>query len=204
MDQSVGPADGTDVVGGGVSPLSVATDPRVLLASLCYVAIISSYMTLSTFVTAYFDELGVVGPLNALVLGTATVGRGLGGSAVFRLPVGDEGVIGGATGVALAGLLLLAGGSSGPLLVALPFVVMLAVSVPFGAVYNVAASATDAEGTALATVVAVGNLAALAFPAITGTVRDATGGYDGAFVLLGALNALAVGAAVTLSRRRRQ
>ncbi|MBV0903175.1 MFS transporter [Haloarcula salina] len=186
-----------------VSPLSVVTDRRVLLASLCYVAIISSYMTLSTFVTAYFEELGVLGPLNALVLGTASVGRGLGGSAVFWLPLDDEGVIGGSTGVAFAGFLLLAGGSSGLLLVGLPFVVMLAVSVPFGAVYNVAASATNAEGTALATVVALGNVAALAFPPITGAVRDVTGGYDGAFVLLGALNALAVVAAVTLARRSR-
>lgn len=189
---------------GGVSSVAVATDRRVMLASLCYVAIISSYMTLSTFVTAYFDELGVVGPLNALVLATATVGRGIGGNAVFRLPVGDTGVIGAATGVAFGGFVLLASGSSELLLVVLPFVVMLAVSVPFGAVYNVAASATNAEGTAIATVIAVGNVSALTLPAITGTVRDATGGYDGAFVLLGALNAVAVGAAVALSRRTRQ
>lgn len=196
-DRLTAPASSAD----DASPLAVATDRCVLLAALCYVAIISSYMTLSTFVTAYFDELGVVGPLNALVLGTATVGRTVGGSAVFRLPVRDAGVIGGATGVAVLGFLLLATGSRGPLLVALPFVVMLAVSVPFGAVYNVAASATNTEGVALALVVAVGNLAALALPAITGAVRDVTGGYGGAFALLGTLNALAVGAALLLQRR---
>jgi nitrate/nitrite transporter NarK len=80
---------------------------------------------------------------------------------------------------------------------------MLAVSVPFGAVYNVAASATDAEGVALATVVAIGNVAALSLPAITGTVRDATGGYGGAFALLAVLNGVAVVAAVALVRRSR-
>ena len=185
------------------SPFAVATNRGVLLAALCYVAIISSYITLSTFVTAYYDELGVVGPLNVMVLGTATVGRAVGGSAVFRLPVRDGGLIGGATGVAALGFLVLANGTQGPLLVALPFVVMLAVSVPFGAVYNVAASATDAEGVALATVVAVGNAAALVLPAITGAIRDLTAGYGGAFALLGALNAVAVGAAILLHRRSR-
>ena len=53
------------------SPFAVATNRGVLLAALCYVAIISSYITLSTVVTAYYDELGVVGPLNVMVLSGA-------------------------------------------------------------------------------------------------------------------------------------
>jgi nitrate/nitrite transporter NarK len=190
--------------GGDTPTLSVVTDPTVALASLCYVAVIGSYLTLSTFVTAYFAGLGVIGPLNALVLATATLGRAVGGSAVFRLPLSDVGVIGGAAAVAVAGFALLAGLPGGPLLVALPFVVMVAVSVPFGAVYNVAASTTAVEGTALATVVAVGNLVALVLPVVTGAIRDATGGYAGAFALLVGLNAVALAAALLLRRRARR
>jgi nitrate/nitrite transporter NarK len=114
------------------------------------------------------------------------------------------GVIGGAAAVAVAGFALLAGLPGGPLLVALPFVVMVAVSVPFGAVYNVAASTTAVEGTALATVVAVGNLVALVLPVVTGAIRDATGGYAGAFALLVGLNAVALAAALLLRRRARR
>jgi nitrate/nitrite transporter NarK len=77
---------------------------------------------------------------------------------------------------------------------------MLAVSLPFGAIYNVAADATTAEGSALATVIAVGNFAALVLPVVTGSIRDATGGYEGAFMLLLGLNVLAVGAAVLITR----
>jgi predicted MFS family arabinose efflux permease len=195
-----GPSTGGPSVGSAdESALSTVTDRTVLLASLFYVAIIGSYMTLSTFVTAYFEELGVVGPLNALVLVTASAGRALGGAAVHRLPGGDAGLVGGATALAVLGFVGLSAGLTGAVLVALPLVVMLAVSVPFGAVYNVAATATDREGVALATVIAVGNVAALTLPAVTGAVRDATGGYRGAFVLLGLLNALALGGAVVLS-----
>lgn len=196
-DQSTGPR----AADSGTPTLSVVTDPAVALASLCYVAVIGSYLTLSTFVTAYFAGLGVVGPLNALVLGTATLGRAAGGSAVFRLPLSDVGVIGAAAAVAVAGFALLAGLSGGPLLVVLPFVVMVAVSVPFGAIYNVAAGATAAQGAALATVVAVGNLAALALPVVTGAIRDTTGDYGGAFALLVGLNAVALVAALGLRRQ---
>jgi len=77
------------------------------------------------------------------------------------------------------------------------------VSVPFGAVYNLAAGATDADGTAIATVVAVGNVAALVLPPITGTIRETTGSYAGAFLVLGALNAVAAAATYyTVIRRR--
>jgi len=195
-----GPSTGGPSVGSAdESALSTVTDRTVLLASLFYVAIIGSYMTLSTFVTAYFEELGVVGPLNALVLVTASAGRALGGAAVHRLPGGDAGLVGGATALAVLGFVGLSAGLTGAVLVALPLVVMLAVSVPFGAVYNVAATATDREGVALATVIAVGNVAAVYNVAATATDRDATGGYRGAFVLLGLLNALALGGAVVLS-----
>jgi cyanate permease len=77
---------------------------------------------------------------------------------------------------------------------------MLAVSVPFGAIYNVAAGATAAEGSALAMVIAVGNLVALVLPVVTGSIRDATGGYEGAFMILVGLNTLAIGAAVLITR----
>lgn len=185
------------------SPLSTVTDRTVLLASLCYVAIISSYMTLSTFVTGYFEDLGITGPLNAVVMTTAFVGRAVGGDSVTRLPVGDAGLIAGGTGLAVLGFAALALGPPATALAALPVVVMLAVSVPFGAVYNVAATATSHEGVALATVIAVGNVAALVLPAVTGAIRDATGGYRGAFVLLGVLNGLAVTGAFALAGRDR-
>jgi len=179
---------------------SVLANPVVALASLCYVAAIGSYLTLSAFITAYFEDLGVVGPLNALVLGVATLGRAAGGSAVVGFRTTDPKIIAGASTAAALGFGALAAAPSGPLRVGLPLLVMLAVSLPFGAIYNVAADATAAEGSALATVIAVGNLVALLLPVVTGSVRDATGGYEGAFLLLVGLNALAVGAAVLITR----
>jgi predicted MFS family arabinose efflux permease len=187
----------------GVSSLrSVATSPVVLLASLCYVAIIASYITLSTFVTDYFRTLGVLGPLNAFVLVTASIGRSAGGVLVGRRLTSDTTLIGGAAlaaGLGLVGLVAL----DGLAVLVLPILVMLAVSVPFGAVFNVAADATADEATALALVVAAGNLAALVLPAVTGGLRDTTGSYDPGFLTLALLNALALGAALAISRRHR-
>lgn len=203
------------------SSFAVAMDPAVALASLCYVAVIGSYITISTFVTSYFEGLGVVGSANAAVLLLATVGRASGGVAVGRGAVGDARLIGGASLLGAGGLAALAvgvgtgdgvgvgvGAGTGVgvgagtiLVVALPLVVMFAVSVPFGAVYNVAADATASEGAALATVVAVGNVAALVLPAVTGTIRDATGEYRGGFAVLAVLNIVAVAAAAALGTR---
>ena len=187
------------------SALAAATDRTVVLASVCYVAVIGSYITISTFVTSYFEGLGVVGSANAAVLLLATVGRASGGVAVGRGAVGDARLIGGASFLGAVGLAALAVGvgaeTGAGLVVALPLVVMFAVSVPFGAVYNVAASATASEGAALAMVVAVGNVAALVLPAVTGTIRDATGEYGGGFALLATLNLVAVAAAAALGTR---
>lgn len=185
---------------GGPSLVSVATAPVVLLASVCYVAVIASYITLSTFVTDYFRTLGVLVPLNAFVLVTASVGRGTGGLLVGRRLTSDTTLIASAAlaaCVGLVGLVVL----DGPALVVLPVLVMLAVSVPFGAVYNVAADATVDESTALAMVIAVGNVAALVLPAITGALRDITGTYTPGFAVLAGLNLLAVGAALTIATR---
>ena len=201
------------------SAFAVATDRTVVLASVCYVAVIGSYITISTFVTSYFEGLGVVGSANAAVLLLATIGRASGGVAVGRGAVGDARLIGGASLLGTVGLAALAagvgsgtgvGGGVGAslgagtgttLVVALPLVVMFAVSVPFGAVYNVAADATASEGAAIATVVAVGNVAALVLPAVTGTIRDSTGEYGGGFALLAALNLAAAAAAAALGTR---
>ena len=46
--------------------------------------------------------------------------------------------------------------------------------------------------------VAAGNVAALAVPALTGALRDATGSYAGGFVVLAALNLVALGAVAVL------
>ncbi|SEO24588.1 Major Facilitator Superfamily protein [Halogranum amylolyticum] len=171
---------------------SVLTHPVVAVASLCYVAIISSYVTLSTFITAYYADLGVVAPLNAVVLVMATVGRTVGGTAVWTWPVSDEGLVAGSTAVAALGFGALAVGSGTTLVLVLPLLAMVAVSLPFGATYALAAAATDREGTAIATMVAAGNVAALVVPAVTGALRDVTGSYTGGFLLLAALNLLAL------------
>jgi nitrate/nitrite transporter NarK len=78
---------------------------------------------------------------------------------------------------------------------------MLAVSVPFGTTFAVTGRATDAEGTALAFVVACGNVAALVLPTVTGSLYDVTGGYAAGFGLLAAVNAVALVGTVALARR---
>ncbi|PHQ37401.1 MFS transporter [Halorubrum persicum] len=197
-DRLTGPSESASETAGG----SVLTNPVVILASLCYVAAIGSYLTLSAFITSYFEDLGVFGPLNALVLGVATLGRASGGSVVVRFPVTDPKIIAGASAVAVLGFGTLAAAPAGPLRVVLPLLVMLAVSLPFGAIYNVAADATASEGSALAMVIAIGNLVALVLPVVTGSIRDATGGYEGAFLVLVGLNTVAVGSAVLITRTR--
>jgi predicted MFS family arabinose efflux permease len=181
---------------------STARSPVVALASLCYVAIIASYITLSTFITAYAADLHVTGPLNVAVLLTATAGRASGGVAVFQFSLGDPWFIAGATTLAATSFAALALLGPSPLALLLPVAAMLAVSIPFGAVFNVAADATLHEGTAIAVVVAVGNVAALVLPAVTGALRDATGAYASGFALLAALNVVAVGAAALLGSKR--
>lgn len=188
--------------GDGPTPPAwvTATNRTVVLVAVVYVAIIGSYVTLSTFVTAFFDDLGVVGPLNALVLAGATAGRIAGGTVGQRSALSDVAIVTGSVAVAVAGFGALAAGPTGLLLLALPFVTMLAVSVPFGSVYNITAGATDAEGTALATVVAAGNVAALVLPPISGALREAFGDYRLAFALLAAVNVAALASAFALAR----
>jgi len=180
---------------------SVLVNPVVILASLCYIAAIGSYLTLSAFITSYFADIGIVGPVNVLVLGIATVGRGVGGSAAVSFPITDPNLILGASVAAVLGFGLLATAPAVPLRAGLPLIVMLAVSVPFGAIYNVAADATRSKGSALAMVIAVGNLVGLVLPVVTGSIRDVTGGYEGAFLLLVALNLLAFGSALLITGR---
>lgn len=181
---------------------AIPTTPTVLLASLCYVATLSGYVTLSTFITAYFDDLGVVGSLNAAVLLMATVGRTGGGLAAGEWSFDDERTVVAATLVAAAGFFALTV-TSGAALLALPFVTMVAVSGPFGAIFNLAADGAASEGQALSVVIAAGNFASLLLPALTGMIREATGGYTGAFLLLGGLNALAALATVAVLRSDR-
>jgi len=184
------PTAPTATAGGGPA-LSVLANPAVAAAALAYVAIIASYVTLSTFITAYVADLGLVGPLNVLVLLVATAGRA-GGGAVLPLVTSDRRLTAGSLAVATAGFGVLAVGPGPALVAGLPLVAMLAVTAPFGAVYTLAASATDMEGTAIAAVLAAGNLAAVVLPTVAGALRDATGGYGGGFGLLAAVNALAV------------
>lgn len=176
------------------------SDPVVLLAAICYVATLGAYVTLSTFVTAYFEELGIVGPLNALALFVASLGRASGGLFGSSSRVDDGRLIALTAGVGAVGLTGLAAGS-GAVLVVLPLVVLVAVCVPFGAIFKIAAVATRRDAAALALVVAAGNVAALLLPAITGAVRDATGGYEAAFLLMATLNGLAALAGVAITRR---
>ncbi|WP_416840040.1 MFS transporter [Haloferax sp. DFSO52] len=174
----------------------------VALASLCYVAIIASYITLSTFITSYAADLNVTGPLNVAVLLTATAGRATGGVAVFKFSIGDPWIIAGATTLATVCFAGLAALGPSPLTLMLPVAAMLAVSVPFGAVFTVASNATVHEGVAIAVVVAAGNFAALVLPAVTGALRDATGTYTSGFALLALLNVVAVGAAALLGTKQ--
>lgn len=194
-EQSTVPSDTT------ATESSVLVNPVVILASLCYIAAIGSYLTLSAFITSYFADIGIVGPVNVLVLGVATVGRGVGGSAAVSFPITDPNLIVGASVAAVLGFGLLATGPAVPLRAGLPLMVMLAVSLPFGAIYNIAADAAPSKGSALAMVIAVGNLVGLVLPVVTGSIRDVTGGYEGAFLLLVALNLLASGSALLITAR---
>ncbi|MFB6173254.1 MAG: nitrate/nitrite transporter [Halobacteriales archaeon] len=182
------------------SPFDVLRNPVVVAGSVCYAATLGSYITLSTFITAYFADLGVVGPLNAFVLVLATVGRGAGGVVSTRLSLSDERFTRLAAGVAAATFLamLLPGRA---IAVTLPLVAMVAVSLPFGSVYNFSAAATDYDGSALAFVIAVGNGAAAVLPAVTGYVRTVTGDYRLAFLLIAALNVVAALSLVLAVRR---
>lgn len=181
-------------------PSSPLFDRVVLLSAGCYVATLGAYVTLSTFVTAYFDDLGVEVPLNALALFAASLGRGSGGFAVTYPGVDDGRLIAATTGTAAAGLVALAFGEGIALLV-LPLVVLGAVSLPFGAIFKTAAVATRRDATALAVVIAAGNVGALVLPVLTGRLRDVTGTYDAAFLMLATLNALAVVAGLAITRR---
>jgi len=196
---TVDPGGDSEVTGGLFAAIPI--DRVVLLASLCYVATLSGYVTLSTFITAYFDDLGVVGSLNAAVLLMATLGRTGGGLAAGEWAVDDARAIVTATLVAACGFFALTV-TSGVALVVVPLVTMLAVSGPFGAIFNLAADSVVAEGRALSVVVAAGNLASLVLPALTGIIRETTGGYTGAFLLLGGLNAVAALATVAAMRTR--
>jgi predicted MFS family arabinose efflux permease len=202
---SPGPGPETEAGPGGESEprVSVLTHPVVLLAAFVYVAIIGSFVTLSTFVTAYYTDLGVAGPLSAFVLGVATVGRWVGGRAVADEWLTDATVILWGTAAAAVGFVALAAPLPQALVVALPPVAMLAVSLPFGAVYAVAARATPRDGAALAVVVAAGNVGSIVLPAATGAARDVTGAYGVGFLGLGALNVLALVGVVVFRRRLR-
>ena len=169
---------------------NILQNPTVLAAAICYVAIIGSYVTLSTFVTSYFNDLGVVGPLNVAVLVMASVGRALGGPAVSRFSLTDERLIRITTAVAAVAFLALLV-QSRMTAVVFPLVAMGAVSLPFGAVYNLAADATPYEGVAIAFVIGTGNIASVVLPAVTGIALTATGGYHVTFILLAILNGLA-------------
>jgi predicted MFS family arabinose efflux permease len=164
----------------------------VAVAALCYVASLGSYVTLSTFITAYFDARGITGPLNAVVLLVATTGRAAGGIAVARWRIPDWSLVAATAVLAVGGFLALAVGSGPGVALVLPPVAMVAVSAPFGAIYRLAGAAPVHDGAALAVVIGAGNLAALVLPAVTGAIRDATGGYAGGFLVLGCVNGAAV------------
>jgi predicted MFS family arabinose efflux permease len=173
----------------------------VLLAGFCYMATLGGYITLSTFITAYFEDLGVVGPLNVIVLLIASSGRAGGGLAVGEWSFDDTRMIGTTTLVAAVGFMALTVTSS-VLLLLLPLLTMMAVSGPFGAIFNVAADASVHEGKSLSVVVAMGNFASLLLPPVTGMIRELTGDYTGAFLLLAGLNGIAVLAAIVIIRER--
>lgn len=196
-----GPSDGrTRLTDAASSATRLLTHPVVVVAALCYSASLGSYVTLSTFITAYFDDLGVEGPLNVAVLFVATVGRAAGGVVADRWDVRDRASITAATVAAVAGFGILAVGRSPAILVFFPLVTMLTVSFPFGAIYGLTADASVDEGAAFAVVIAAGNVAALLLPTATGAIRDTTGGYSGAFLVLGAVNAIAAVGVVSLRK----
>jgi len=186
---------------GSLDVSGLISDPAVAVAAVCYVAVLSSYISLSTFVTTYFADAGVLVSLNAVVLALAGLGRAAGGIGTEHWRVDDVRTIAAAAAAGTAGFLALAVADQ-PLLVALlPMATMVAVSVPFGAIYSVAARADVGEGIGLGVVLGVGNITALVYPAVTGALREATGSYESAFLLLAATNLVA--AAVALWFRRR-
>jgi len=157
----------------------------IWLAGVCYVAVIGGYISLSTFISSYFADLGITGSLDAIVFLMATVGRVGGGVFAEAFDTNDIRIIVVAmitASVAFVGLATL----SGPVLIILPLLSMIAISSPFGAVFNVTSdvAANEESGAALALVIAMGNFTGLAFPTITGAVRDTTGSYAGAFGLI--------------------
>lgn len=178
---------------------SVLRNRTVLVAAFCYVATIGAYITLSTFVTAYFRDLGVAGPLNAAVLATATLGRAAGGRVAGRWSLSDGRFVRVTAAVGSAAFLVLTVDVRAVALAG-PLAAMVAVSLPFGAVYSLAASASPHDGAALAVVVAAGNVAAVVLPTLTGVLRSRTGGYGAVFVLLAALLAAAAVATVDTTR----
>jgi nitrate/nitrite transporter NarK len=182
---------------------SVPTVPgrAVWLAGVCYVAVLGGYISLSTFIKSYFADAGIALGLDWAVLLMASLGRMGGGVLVEEYDADDGRTIVLAMGAAAAGFLGLAT-LSGPALLVLPLVTMIAVSSPFGAVFNAAADAAGGEtdGTALAVVIAMGNFAGMAFPTVTGLLRDATGDYDGAFVLIAAMCVLGAVAGTAVGR----
>jgi nitrate/nitrite transporter NarK len=192
---------GTEAGSGWSTIRPTLTHPVVLVAALCYMASLGSYVTLSTFITAYFDSLGVSGPLNALVLLVASSGRAAGGVAVAHCRVPNRTFIAIGTAVAVFGFGVLAASEWVVIAVSFPLIAMIAVSFPFGAIYGLAGDITTSEGIALAVVIAAGNFAALVLPAITGAIRDATGEYAGGFVLLGVINAAAVAGIIWLQKK---
>lgn len=175
----------------------VAGQPVVAVAALCYVATLGSYITLSTFVTSYFDDLGVSVPLNVFVLVVATAGRAGGGVAATRWL--DRRLVVGATASAATGFVALAGLRMQAVVVSFPILAMFAVSFPFGAIYSLAGRADVEEGTALAIVIGAGNAAALVIPTAVGAARDLFDGYQAGFGLLAALNVAATVAVLALS-----
>lgn len=200
-DSSTAPTHEESPSSGSDSALAlrdIVTHPVVAVTSLCYVASLGSYVTVSTFVTSYYAELGVSVPVNVLVLVVASVGRATGGAVVRQWSLDDYQLIRAALGVATLGFVLLAITRSLWVIVALTFVVMLGASFPFGAIYHATTDAIVKSGNALAIVIAAGNVAALILPTVTGVIRAMTGGYGGAFLLLGALNAAAVVGVVSL------
>jgi nitrate/nitrite transporter NarK len=157
----------------------------VWLAGVCYVAVIGGYISLSTFIVSYFADMGITNGLDWAVLLMASLGRIGGGLLVEEYDADDARTIVIAMAATSAGFLGLAM-LSGPVLLVLPLVTMIMISSPFGAVFNTAVDAAGAgeHGAALAVVIAMGNFAGMAFPAITGFVRDSTGSYDGAFAVI--------------------
>jgi nitrate/nitrite transporter NarK len=157
----------------------------VWLAGVCYVAVIGGYISLSTFISSYFADMGVTDSVDWAVLLMASVGRMGGGVLVEEYGADDARTIVVAMLAAAAGFLGLTA-FGGPALLVLPLVTMIAVSSPFGAVFNAAADAAGDEEHAagLAVVIAMGNFAGMLFPAMTGIVREVTGSYDGAFAVI--------------------